>query len=63
MPRTKSRPFPKIQPISPSGRGLLVADLLARRLVELSVPADHVDGASASKRGRLAAQEAHRGSR
>lgn len=62
MPRGNP-PFPKLPQLTPAGRGQLVADLLARRLVEVAVPADQVDGALTPKRARSALQEARRGAR
>jgi hypothetical protein len=62
MPRGNP-PFPKLPQLTPAGRGQLVAELLARRLVEVAVPADQVDGALTPKRGRSGPQEARRGAR
>jgi len=77
MPRGNP-PFPKLPQLTPAGRGQLVADLLARRLVEVAAPAVTVEppvppgpearhGALGPRHGALKArrgvQEARRGAR
>jgi hypothetical protein len=62
MPRV-SAALPKLPQLTPAGRGQLVAELFARRLVELVVPPAQAEGALTPKRGRSAAQEGRRGAR